>query len=86
MAFCSDNKSKIHVRETDASASTGVRGRESIIPKLITLEALDHDMHVNLLLLLMLHFGVIYWHQLIFLSLQEIFITPSVIVSFSRRS
>ena len=25
--------------------STGVRGRESIIPKLVTLEALDNDMH-----------------------------------------
>ena len=45
MVFCSDDKSKIHVGEPDALVSTGVRGRESITPKSVTLEGLDHDMH-----------------------------------------
>ena len=78
-----DDKSKTHVGETDPPVSTGVRGRESITPKLVTLKVLDHDMH-NLLLLLMLHFSVIYKHQLVNLSLEEMFITLTVIASFSR--
>ena len=45
MAFCSDDKSKIHIGEPNAPVSTGVRGSESIIPKLVTLEALNHDTH-----------------------------------------
>ena len=49
MAFCSDDKSKIHVREPGAPMSKGVRGRRSITRKLVTLEALDHDMHKSCL-------------------------------------
>ena len=45
MAFCRNDKSKIHVGEPDAPVWTGVRGRESIIPKSVTLEALDNEMH-----------------------------------------
>ena len=45
MVFCSDDKSKIHVGKPDALVPTGVRGRESITPKSVTLEGLDHDMH-----------------------------------------
>ena len=45
MTFYSDDKSKIQVGEPDAPASTGVRGRESITARSVTLEALDHDMH-----------------------------------------
>ena len=41
MAFCSDDKSKIHVGEPNTPVPTGVRGRESITPKSVTLEALD---------------------------------------------
>ena len=49
MAFCSDDKSKIHVREPNAPVLKGVRGRRSITPKLVTLEGLDHDMHKSYL-------------------------------------
>ena len=35
----------IHVGEPDVPISTGVRGRENIIPKSVTLKELDHDMH-----------------------------------------
>ena len=45
MMFCADDKAKVHVGEPDAPVSTGVRGRESIAHKSVTLEALDHDMH-----------------------------------------
>ena len=45
MLFCCDDKAKVHVGEPDVPVSTGVRGRESITHKSITLEALDHDMH-----------------------------------------
>ena len=45
MGFYSDDKSKIHVKESNAPVSTGGRGRESITPKSVTFEALDHDMH-----------------------------------------
>ena len=45
MGFYSDDKSKIHVKEPNAPVSTGGRGRESITPKSVTFEALDHDMH-----------------------------------------
>ena len=45
MAFCSDDKSKIHIGERNAPVSTGVRGSESITPKLVTVEALNHDIH-----------------------------------------
>ena len=45
MLFCCDDKAKVHVGEPDAPVSMGVRGRESITHKSITLEALDHDMH-----------------------------------------
>ena len=45
MAFCSDDKSKIHVGEPNAPVSTGVRGWESITPKSVTTGALDHDIH-----------------------------------------
>ena len=41
MAFCSDDKSKIDVGEPNTPVPTGVRGRESITPKSVTLEALD---------------------------------------------
>ena len=44
MAFCRDDKSNVHVRETDAIVSTGVRAHKSITPKWVTLEALDHDL------------------------------------------
>ena len=40
--------------------------------------------YINLLLPLMLHFGVTYRHQLTNLSLAEMFITPSMLASFSR--
>ena len=62
--------------------SAGVRGRESITPKSVTLEALDHDIHRSSFtpnVALRLH-----RHQLIKLSLGEMFITPSLIASFSR--
>ena len=49
-----------------------------------TLEALDHDMHKSSLTPLLLHFSMMYRHQLINLLLEEIFITPPVIASFSR--
>ena len=49
MAFCSDDKSNIHVGEPDAPVSKEVRGRRSVTPKLVTLEALDHDMHKSFL-------------------------------------
>ena len=52
---------------------------------MVTLEALDHDMHKSSLTPLLLHFGVMYRHQLINLLLEEMFITPSVIASFSRQ-
>ena len=45
MAFLSDDKSKIHVGEPNTPVSTGVTGCESITPKSVTLEALDHGMH-----------------------------------------
>ena len=45
MVFCSDDKSKIHVGKPDALVPTGVRGRESITPKSVTLPALDPDMN-----------------------------------------
>ena len=44
MAFCSDDKSKIHVVEPDTPVSIGVRGRENITPKMFIL-VLDHYMH-----------------------------------------
>ena len=60
--------------------SAEVRGRESITPKSVSLEALDHDIPKssftpNVALRL---------HQLIKLWLGEMFITPSLIASFSR--
>ena len=39
MVFCSDDKSTLHIREHDAPVSAGVRGRENITPKSVTLEA-----------------------------------------------
>ena len=39
---------------------------------------------VNLFLHLMLHFGVIHWYQLINLSLEKMFITPSMIAPSSH--
>ena len=45
VGFYSDDKSKIHVKEPNTPVSTGGRGRESITPKSVTFEALDHDMH-----------------------------------------
>ena len=43
MTFCSYDKSKIHVGEPNAPVSTVVRGHKSIAPKLVTLEAFDHE-------------------------------------------
>ena len=59
MAFCSDDKSKIHVGEPDVSLLTGVRGRESITPKVVTLEALDHGMYKSSLSrIVVLHYDI----------------------------
>ena len=49
MASCRDDKSSIHVGETDATVSTGVRGDENITPMSVTLEALSHDLHKSFL-------------------------------------
>ena len=45
MAFCSDDKSKIHVGEPDALVSTGIRGHESITSESDTIKGLDHGTH-----------------------------------------
>ena len=45
MLFCCDDKAKVAVGEPGAPISTGVRGRKTITPASITLEALDHDIH-----------------------------------------
>ena len=49
MALCSDDKSKIYVAKPDVPALTEVRGFESITPKLVNLEALDHEKHKSFL-------------------------------------
>ena len=51
MEFSSDHKSKIHVEEPDAPVLTGVKRRESIPPKSVTLQALDPDMNKSSLTL-----------------------------------
>ena len=78
LAFCSNDKSKIYVGKPDAPVSTGVGRRKSITPKSVIVETLDHEMHKPSLT------PMIYWHQLINLSLEEMFIIPSAIASFSR--